>query len=66
METVEKEHNDESEESCVEERRSSVDSSITEGELVSLSTWRRHDEADSTFCEIDSPCWYVVIHRVIS
>jgi len=64
METVEKEHNDESEESCVEERRSSVDSSITEGELVSLSTWRRHDEADSTFCEIDSPsscidCVYV-------
>ena len=61
---VEKEPEEEVEQSCVEEQRSSVDSSITEGELVSLSTWRRHDEADSNFCDIDSPsscvdCVYV-------
>lgn len=64
VEAVEKEPEDVEESSCVEEHRSSVDSSITEGELVSLSTWRRHDEADSTFCELDSPsscidCVYV-------
>jgi ERO1-like protein alpha len=30
-----------------------VDRSITKQELVSLSTWRQHDEAGSTYCDLD-------------
>jgi len=33
----------------------SVDDYITETELVSLSRWRKHDEAGETFCELDDP-----------
>lgn len=38
---------------CRDEVGDSVDSSITEKELDSLSIWKKHDEADATFCELE-------------
>lgn len=38
---------------CSDEVEDGVDSSISERELVSLSRWRKHDEAGSTFCEAE-------------
>lgn len=46
---------------CVQD---TVDSSITEQQLVTLSKWRRHDDSLSSFCDLEDPsscsdCVYV-------
>jgi len=54
---------EEEEQGCEEERLTSVDSTMSAGELASLSTWRRHHESLAAFCELEEAacpdCVYV-------